>query len=322
MPTFRNYIQKSGQSLEKRPLHSIQINMGYRCNLRCNHCHIEAGPDRPEMMSAAVINDVLRFADKAQIEVADITGGAPEINPHLQDLITGLTRIDSISNIILRTNLAILEEDEYAHLPEFFAKHKVELIASMPCYLENNVELQRGKGVYHKNIRVLKKLNHFGYGSDAAGLKLLLVYNPGGNFLPGPQPELEAAYKEHLKINFGVVFSRLLTMTNAPIGRFRDQLDKQGLLEGYLNLLIDNYNPDNLAKVMCRDLISVDWQGRLYDCDFNQVLQLPTAAGFKHISQVDPRELTGKPIAVGNHCFACVAGAGSSCQGSLSNKVG
>lgn len=322
MDSFTKYVEMSGKSLIKGTLCCLQVNMGYRCNLSCSHCHVGAGPNRKETMSLQVIEDILRFVAIAGVKEVDITGGAPETNQHLAIFIERLGRIRSVERILLRTNLAILDEAEYKYLPEFFARHGVDLVASMPCYLEENVEFQRGQGVYQKNIRILQQLNLLGYGTGTSGLNLSLAYNPGGNFLPGPQSELEAAYKEHLLRAFGVVFDSLFTITNMPIGRFRDHLAKQGLLDGYLKLLADSYNPLNLAKVMCRELVSVDWQGLLYDCDFNQILKKPVSIGEMYIGRVDPQALSGGPIAVGNHCFACVAGAGSSCRGSLIDKVG
>ena len=320
MQLFMEYIQNAGQQVEKGTIQCLQVNMGYRCNLQCSHCHIEAGPERKEIMDSSVMEGILGFAKKAAIKIVDITGGAPEMNPCLQDFIKSIKQISSIERVLLRTNLAIFEEQEYCSLPVFFAEQGVELVASMPCYLQENVEIQRGKGVYLKNIRMLQNLNLLGYGSGTAGLNLHLVYNPGGSYLPGPQQELETSFREHLKKTFGIVFNSLFTITNMPIGRFRDQLERQGLLENYQKLLVGSYNPDNLAKVMCRELISVDWQGRIYDCDFNQALGLPSAVGDKRIGEVEPLEITGKPVAIGNHCFACVAGTGSSCQGSLEDK--
>jgi radical SAM/Cys-rich protein len=224
-----------------------------------------------------------------------------------------------VENILVRSNLSILDEDKYKDLPQFFAENNVEMVASLPCYLEENVTYQRGKGVYSKNIRVLQKLNRLGYGVE--GLKLNLVYNPGGNFLPGPQPELESAYKENLRQHFGIEFNSLYTITNMPIGRFRSSLEKQGLLASYLKLLSDNFNSENLGKVMCRNLVNVDWQGRLYDCDFNHVLKLPVDLKDNYIGSVKLGDLVGRPIKCGSHCYTCVAGAGSSCQGSLKNRA-
>ena len=319
MVEFEKYVDKLGEKLVKGHIQCLQMNLGYACNLHCSHCHVEAGPNRQEKMSLEVIEDCLRFVEDAGVKIIDITGGAPEMNPHLRDLIRGLKQLKSVESILLRSNLSILDQAEYADLPNFFRENNVEIISSMPCYLENNVDFQRGKGVYNKNIKILQKLNHLGYGRK--GPKLHLVYNPGGNFLPGPQQELEIAYKENLGERFGITFNSLYTMANVPLGRFRTDLEKQGLLEGYMKLLVDNFNPANLEKVMCRNLVSVDWQGRVYDCDFNHVLKLPLESKENYIGNIMAKDLVGKPIKLGNHCFTCVAGAGSSCQGSLDNKA-
>lgn len=241
------------------------------------------------------------------------------MNPNLRYLIKALRKLEVVEDILVRSNLAILDENKYADLPEFFAEHNVSIVASLPCYLEENVTLQRGKGVYNKNIRILQKLNRLGYGGQRR--KLHLVYNPGGNFLPGSQQELEAAYKENLGQKFGLEFNSLYTITNMPIGRFKQSLEKQGLLDGYMYLLSGKFNPENLDKVMCRNLINVDWQGRVYDCDFNHVLRLPVDTETNYIGKITAEELSDRPIKLGNHCFACVAGSGSSCQGSLNNKA-
>jgi radical SAM/Cys-rich protein len=222
-----------------------------------------------------------------------------------------------VETILLRSNLSILDEPDYASLPEFLLEHNVDIVASMPCYLEENVTAQRGSGVYETNVRILQRLNRLGYGGEK-GPKLHLVYNPGGDFLPGPQPALEAAYKENLEKMFGITFNSLYTITNIPIGRFSLDLENQGRLAAYRKLLADSFNPDNLAKVMCRNMISVDWQGQVYDCDFNHVLQLPLDAPGNYIGDLTGDELIGRPVTTGEHCFACTAGAGSSCQGSLS----
>ena len=320
MNKFNEYAEKAGQPVVRREISLLQVNMGYRCNLKCSHCHIEAGPDRTETMGMAVIEDCLGFVKRAQVRDVDITGGAPETNPNLPDFIRRLRQIKSVERILIRTNLAILDTPEHAHLPDFFAANRVELIASMPCYLEENVDSQRGKGVHARNIAVLQKLNRLGYGAGRS--KLHLVYNPGGDFLPGPQSELEAAYKENLGKEFGITFDSLFTITNTPIGRFRTQLEEQGQLNSYTKLLIDNFNPLNLANVMCRNMVSVDWKGQLFDCDFNQPLGLPTAVADNYIGRVEPADLIGRAIATGEHCFSCVAGTGSSCQGSLEQKAG
>ena len=319
MRNFEECVEKIAKPLLKDSIQCLQMNMGYVCNLSCRHCHVEAGPNRPEKMSLAVVEDCLRFVENSGVKVIDITGGAPEMNPHLRHLIRGLRQVHSVEKILLRSNLTILDNPEYAELPTFFMDNNVEIISSMPCYLEENVDGQRGKGVYNKSIRMLQKLNGLGYGD--AGPKLHLVYNPGGNILPGPQHELERAYKASLGERFGITFNSLYTITNAPIGRFRTDMKKQGLLEGYMNLLIDNFNPGNESKVMCRTLVNVDWQGRLYDCDFNHVLKLPIEVADNYIGNIKVEDLLGKPIKLGSHCLTCFAGAGSSCQGSLNNKA-
>jgi radical SAM/Cys-rich protein len=317
MRSFRECVEDAREPLVRDRVDLLQVNMGYVCNLRCSHCHLEAGPDRKESMSRAVVDDCLRFAQDAGAIDVDITGGAPEANSNLDYFISQLRRLTTVKRIIVRSNLAILEETGKKHLPELFAANGVEIVSSMPCYLEGNVAAQRGEGVYGKNISVLRRLNALGYGTGRTGLKLHLVYNPGGAFLPGPQAELEAAYKENLGNDFGIKFDSLFTIANMPIGRFRSDLAKQGLLAGYLELLTDSFNKQNLNKVMCRSQISVDWQGRLYDCDFNQALGIPAAAAGT-IGSVRAQDLTGVPIQAGDHCFACTAGSGSSCQGSFS----
>lgn len=266
------------------------------------------------------MEDVLGFAERAEVKEIDITGGAPEINRNLPEFIRRLRCIRSVERILLRTNLSILDEAGYESYPDFFVEHNIELVASMPCYLEENVEAQRGKGVYPRNIRILKKLNLRGYGMPGSPLKLHLVYNPLDDSLPAPQAQLEADYKEHLLESYGVSFNALFTITNMPIGRFRTQLEKQGLLGSYQALLAENFNSENLNAVMCRSLISVDWKGDVFDCDFNQKLGLPIDG--PDIAGLDPATLEGKPIVKGNHCYACVAGCGSSCQGKLTDKAG
>jgi radical SAM/Cys-rich protein len=317
MRAFGEFVERDGRTIVKDSILCLQMNLGYACNLNCSHCHVEAGPHRKEKMSKSVIEDCLRFTKKAGVKIIDITGGAPELNPHLRHLITELRKLDSVESIIMRSNLAILSEPEYVGLPEFFAENNVEIIASLPCYLKENVTSQRGTGVYDKNIKVLQKLNRIGYGTS--GPQLNLVYNPGGAFLPGPQPTLEAAYKKNLGEMFGITFNSLYTITNMPIGRFRSDLKKQGLLDTYLTLLTDSYNASNLAKIMCRNLISVDWQGQVFDCDFNHILQLPIDVNNSYIGNIMVDDLLGTPVKLGQHCFACTAGTGSSCQGSLIN---
>lgn len=322
MGKFLEYALNAGLPLIRENTRCVQMNVGYRCNLKCSHCHVEAGPERIEMMNWSVMEDVLAFVRKGGVSEIDITGGAPEMNPHLPKLLQKIRQISSVERILLRTNLAILDEAAYKSFPQMFAEYNVEIVASMPCYLEENLDAQRGRGVHPRNIRVLQKLNRLGYGTETSNLTLHLVYNPLGNFLPGQQSELEQAYKEHLLNSFGISFNTLYTITNMPIGRFWTHLEKQGLSEGYLQLLVDHFNPANLRAVMCRGMISVNWQGQIYDCDFNQALKLPGGADDRYIGQIDPQDLIGLTIATGSHCFACVAGAGSSCQGSLKHQAG
>ena len=320
MQSFQERMEAEGTGLVRAALRCLQVNVGYRCNLKCSHCHVEAGPERTEVMDWAVMEDLLDFASRSGVREIDITGGAPETNPQLPEFIRRLRRIETVERILLRTNLAILEEPGHEAYPEFFARNNVEVVASMPCYLEENVEAQRGKGVHPRNIRILQKLNLLGYGIEGSTLMLHLVYNPLGNFLPAPQYELQADYKEHLRKSYGISFHSLFTITNMPIGRFRSLLAKQGLLESYEELLAANFNRCNLDAVMCRSLISVDWRGNVFDCDFNQVLGLPSSSGL-NINQLDPADLEGEGIVTGNHCYACVAGSGSSCQGNLADKA-
>jgi len=316
MNKFQKYADKEKSPLVRDAIHCMQVNMGYLCNLQCHHCHVEAGPDRTETMSLAVVDDCLRFADNAGEIDVDITGGSPEMNQHLMYFISNLRQFKAVKRIIVRSNLIILQETAYHHLPEFFAANEVEIVASMPCYTESNVTAQRGEGVYSANIEVLKRLNTLGYGTGKTERKLSLVYNPGGACLPGPQSELEAAYKENLGNDFGITFDTLFTITNMPVGRFRTDLADEGLLNGYMDLLVNNFNAKNLDKVMCRNQINVDWQGRLFDCDFNQMLKMPVPVS-DTIHNITAKDLVGLPIQTGDHCFGCTAGAGSSCQGSF-----
>jgi radical SAM/Cys-rich protein len=316
MKTFAEYIEEIGKPLSKEEICCLQMNIGYMCNLSCQHCHVEAGPHRHEQMSLSVIEDCLRYIRNARLSTVDITGGAPEMHPHFRYIISKLKQLYTVKTIILRSNLTLLSKPENSDIPMFLAENNVEIVASLPCYLEENVNAQRGDDVYKSSIGAIKKLNKLGYGTGEH--KLHLVYNPGGDFLPGPQPALEAAYKNHLAETFGISFNNLYTITNMPIGRFRSDLEQQGLLKSYQELLNNSFNPDTLSKLMCNHLISVDWQGNVYDCDFNHILQLPIAASHHKIGDICDLHLTGTPIRVGDHCFACTAGSGSSCQGSLS----
>lgn len=298
-------------------LRALQVNLGYKCNQACQHCHVDAGPNRTEMMVLATIELVIDTARRCQLDLVDLTGGAPELNEHFRYLVSELRRIDV--NVIDRCNLTVLEEPGQENLGEFLAEHDVKIVASMPCHGESVVDLQRGKGVYEKSIRGLQKLNSLGYGLADSKLELELVHNPLGAFLPPPQRELEDDYRRELKTNYGIDFTRLLTITNMPIARFRHALIRDGEYESYMQMLISSFESENLPSLMCKSLLSVDWQGYVYDCDFNQMLKMNFNDGQKrtHLSDLGEGSLGDKIINTGSHCFACTAGKGSSCGGSL-----
>jgi radical SAM/Cys-rich protein len=299
-------------------LTTLQVNVGYRCNQSCVHCHVNAGPGRTEEMSGNVVDVVLAFLDRRRIEILDITGGAPELNPHFRRLVAA-ARERSV-HVMDRCNLTILELEGHDDLAAFLAAHEVEIVASMPCYLEDNVDGQRGKGVFDGSIRGLQRLNALGYGRDGSGLILNLVYNPQGPSLPPPQEGLEADYRRELGERFGIVFNRLYTLANMPIQRFGAVLLAQGRFDEYLALLRHAHLDRNLDGVMCRNLISVDWRGYVYDCDFNQMLDLPLALDGRarvHLSQLLDADIVDNPIRVAGHCYGCTAGQGSSCGGAL-----
>ena len=303
--------------LRRRRIATLQVNLGYRCNLSCVHCHVNAGPHRTEMMSTAIVDDVIAVIDRLDIETLDLTGGAPELHPEFRRLAREARRRDI--EVIDRCNLTVLFEPGQETLAAFLAREEVTVVASLPCYLEENVEQQRGKGVYGDSIRALKLLNDLGYGQDDAR-RLHLVFNPVDAVLPPPQAELEADYKRELQERFGIVFDQLFVLTNMPINRFGAILTAQGKLDEYMALLRDNHSAENLPTVMCRDTISVDWQGNLYDCDFNQMLGLPAMVEGRPARLADL--VRGGPlekacIATAGHCFGCTAGQGSSCTGAL-----
>ncbi|MEY6431048.1 arsenosugar biosynthesis radical SAM (seleno)protein ArsS [Thioalkalicoccus limnaeus] len=304
--------------IQRRNLLTVQVNLGYRCNQSCQHCHVDAGPNRAEQMEAETIAEVLAFLDREPVATLDITGGAPELNPGFRDLVRG-ARARGVS-VMDRCNLTILEEPGQEELAAFLADQGVEVVASLPCYLEDNVDAQRGRGVFEASLRGLRRLNALGYGDGVSGLELDLVYNPRGPDLPPPQCALEADYKRELASRYGIRFDRLLTLANMPIKRFGSLLQSTGRFGEYLDLLKTAHRAENLAAVMCRDLVSIDWRGYLYDCDFNQMLDLPleTPASERwHIRDLSAAALTGRPIRVGEHCYGCTAGQGSSCGGAL-----
>jgi radical SAM/Cys-rich protein len=299
-------------------LETLQVNVGYRCNQSCVHCHVNAGPSRTEEMSGEVVDVALAFLARRHITTLDITGGAPELNAHFRRLVRAAR--DMGVRVMDRCNLTILAVPGQEDLAEFLAGQQVEVVASMPCYLGDNVDRQRGKGVFDDSIRGLKQLNALGYGREASGLVLNLVYNPQGPSLPPPQEALEADYKRVLGEHYGIVFNRLYTLANMPIQRFGAILIAKGELGRYLDLLRNAHLDANLDHVMCRSLISVDWQGYVYDCDFNQMLDLPlTYEGRErvHLADLLDAEIEGEAIRVAGHCYGCTAGQGSSCGGAL-----
>ncbi len=308
--------------LARGQLETLQVNLGYLCNLSCTHCHVNAGPQRTELMSLEVIEQLLAFIQKRSIRQLDLTGGAPEMNPHFNYLVREARGLGV--EVIDRCNLTILRQPGYENLASFLAEQQVTIVASLPCYLEDNVDKQRGKGVYEDSIAALRDLNALGYGRGQ-GLELSLVYNPTGPYLPPPQSQLQADYKRELQLRYGVVFDQLFTITNMPISRFGAVLLSQGQYVSYMQLLKDSFSQDNLDDVMCRSLISVDWQGYIYDCDFNQMIDLPlqqphvlaSDVDRVHISSLMDSAMLDAPIRVGEHCYGCTAGQGSSCAGAL-----
>ena len=308
--------------LRRASLETLQVNLGYLCNLSCSHCHVNAGPQRTELMSLEVIEILLEFMRRQPITTLDLTGGAPEMNPHFEYLVREATGLGV--EVIDRCNLTILRQPGFEHMAAFLAAQGVTVVASLPCYLEDNVSKQRGKGVYQDSIAALKDLNALGYGCGK-GLELNLVYNPLGPYLPPPQAGLQADYKRELQQRYGIVFDTLYTITNMPISRFGAVLLAQGQFNNYMQLLKDSFSDGNLAGVMCRGLVSIDWQGYVYDCDFNQMLDMPlrhpdvlaSDRGRTHIASLLDQQLQGAPIRIGQHCYACTAGQGSSCGGAL-----
>ncbi|EGV51096.1 arsenosugar biosynthesis radical SAM (seleno)protein ArsS [Candidatus Endoriftia persephone] len=305
-------------AIERGELKTLQVNLGLRCNLSCQHCHVNAGPQRTEQMERGVVEDVLRFLSRQQLQSLDLTGGAPELNPNFRYLVEKARAMGV--HVIDRCNLTVLEESGQEGLAEFLAANRVEVVASLPCYLQENVDSQRGKGSYDASIRGLKQLNQLGYGDPASGLSLNLVYNPLGPSLPPPQGPLEADYRKQLAERFGISFNQLFTITNMPIRRFGSLLHSKGEFHTYLDLLRSSFSPDNLQELMCRSLISVDWQGRVYDCDFNQMLDMPISdenSPRPTLSTLLDTDLRGRPIQIAEHCYGCTAGQGSSCGGAL-----
>ncbi|KPK18929.1 MAG: radical SAM protein [Betaproteobacteria bacterium SG8_41] len=306
-------------AIRRRRLETLQVNLGYKCNQSCLHCHVNAGPTRTELMDRETISEVIAFLKASGVKKLDVTGGAPELNPHFRGLVLAARNLGV--HVLNRCNLTILEQPGQEDLAKFLAGNRVEIVASLPCYLEENVNAQRGQGVFEASIRALRTLNAIGYGQPESDLLLNLVYNPQGASLPPSQNGLELDYRRYLGERFGVSFNRLLVLTNMPIQRFGSMLITKGQFERYMDLLKAAYRPENLESVMCRNLLSVDWRGYLYDCDFNQMLGLPLAWRGRpamHLRDLIGAHLGENPITVKDHCYGCTAGQGSSCGGALS----
>jgi radical SAM/Cys-rich protein len=315
LPLMRSY---GFPALRRGRTETLQVNLGYKCNQSCLHCHVNAGPTRTEMMSRQTLADVLVFLEIGKIKNLDVTGGAPELNPHFRELVLRARELGA--HVIDRCNLTILGEPGQEDLDSFLAQNKVEITASLPCYTPELVDRQRGKGVYERSIEGLKRLNALGYAAEGSGLVLNLVYNPQGPSLPPPQETLEADYKRILGETHGVRFNSLFTLANMPIQRFGSTLISKGQFNDYMALLHRAHRDENLESVMCRGLISVDWQGYVYDCDFNQMLDLPLTLKNNprpRLADLIGRDVAGNPVAVRDHCYGCTAGQGSSCGGAL-----
>jgi radical SAM/Cys-rich protein len=318
MQAFAEKIQSHTGNFNRREVEVLQVNLGRYCNLACIHCHVESGPARTEMMSHETVNAALAFLARANIPTLDITGGAPELHPDFDYLVVSARRLGR--HVMDRCNLTVIFEPGKDYLPEFFKRHQVELICSLPCYSEANVDKQRGKGTFDSSIRALQRLNEIGYGKAGSSLVLNLVYNPVDPHLPPPQAKLEADYRKILWEQFGIVFNRLFCLSNMPITRYAMHLKLRGEYDRYRKLLAENFNAATLEQVMCRSLISIGWDGSVFDCDFNQMLDmaLTDGAGKRlNIASLGLAEVANRQIAVGDHCYACTAGAGSSCGGAL-----
>lgn len=317
LPSFGERLAEHGQRLTRGRMNTLQINVGKLCNQACHHCHVEAGPKRTEIMTWETMERLLALVEQSpDLKTVDLTGGAPEMNPHFRPFVRALRQRGV--QVIDRCNLTVLFEPGHEDTAEFLAEQGVQIVASLPCYSRENVEKQRGKGVFDRSIRALQLLNSLGYGKPDTGLTLDLVYNPGGAFLPPSQEALQNDYHRELRELFDIRFNALYTITNMPIKRFLHDLEREGKYAEYMQLLVDSYNPSAAETVMCRELVSISWDGAVYDCDFNQMLEIPIGNRSTSIWDVTRlEELAQRPIAVDNHCFGCTAGAGSSCSGAL-----
>ena len=314
---FDERLVAHGLELRRAPaVEVLQVNVGKLCNQACKHCHVDASPRRTEIMSAETAHAVLEAVRRFRFPVVDITGGAPELNPHFRRLAAGARAAGA--HVMVRHNLTVMFEPGQEDLPEFFREHRAEVVSSLPYFLAERTDAQRGPGVFEKSIEALRRLNAVGYGVEGSGLTLNLVYNPVGAFLPPPQASVEGDFKRELERRHGVSFNRLYAITNMPISRFLEYLRRSGNEERYMRRLVESFNPAAVEGLMCRTTLSVDWTGRLYDCDFNQMLELRVGAGLpQHISDFDPERFARGAVATGPHCFGCTAGAGSSCGGTV-----
>jgi radical SAM/Cys-rich protein len=317
MVPFARQLESLGYSgLRALEVSTLQVNLGWRCNQACKHCHLQAGPERPEQMALPTVQEVLGVAASCAIPVVDLTGGAPELNPHFEYLVENLHRLGV--HVRSRSNLTVLLEPGKEHLPEFLAAHRVELICSLPYYQQEMVDRVRGPGAFKKSLEALRRLNRLGYGQAGSDLELHLMYNPGGAFFPPAQKPLEELFRRELAQRHEIHFHRLFTLLNMPIGRFQDYLRKSSNYDSYMGKLLSSFNPATVSGLMCRSLISVSWDGRLYDCDFHQALNLPLIPGLPQtLGEFDLETLATRPIRLEEHCYGCTAGSGSSCGGRI-----
>lgn len=318
LPTFSNKIKETNQfPLRPKKLEILQINVGYMCNQVCTHCHVDAGPDRTEIMTKETMQQCLNVIKTTGAHTLDLTGGAPEMNPNFRWFVEEASKA-GIKDFIVRSNLTIIRANKKYHdLPAFFKKHNVHVVSSMPHWTRGKTDKQRGNGVFDQSIKALQELNKVGYGMPNSNLKLDLVYNPSGAFLPGDQMAMERDFKKALIDDFNIQFHNLFAITNLPISRFLDYLIASENYEDYMYALVEAYNPSAVTNVMCTNTISISWDGYLYDCDFNQMLELPVNSSVKHISDYNETLLQDRNIVISQHCYGCTAGAGSSCQGTV-----
>lgn len=318
LPTFAEKIKQTNQfPLQPSKIEILQINVGYMCNQVCAHCHVDAGPDRKEIMTIETMQQCLDVLKNTQVNTLDLTGGAPEMNPNFRWFVEEASKL-GVQDFIVRSNLTIiLANKKHNDLPQFFAKHNIHVVSSLPFYKREKTDKQRGNGVFDKSIKALQMLNEMGYGKQNSNLKLDLVYNPSGAFLPTDQKALQNDFKKALKEDFDIDFNSLFAITNLPISRFLDYLISTDNYEDYMYALVEAYNPKAVENVMCKNTISVSWDGFLYDCDFNQMLGLKVSTSEKHISEFNEGKLNKRNIIISQHCYGCTAGAGSSCQGSV-----